>query len=144
MDKGKRHAASVALEKIGKVRGGDESESQNQSDDERLFNMNDGQSFLSGRYKLETGQEEMRMSQWINVPWLTETDTGRVVLDLRDDIWDLRSTQEEGDVIQLKMARYPDGNTEYAIALRPLQNQAVLRGTTYALAELKAALKALK
>lgn len=83
------------------------------------------------------------MSHWINAPVLTETESGKIILDLSGDIWDLRSAQESQASILLSLARYPDGSKEYEIELIPQESKAVVLGVMYPIEKVSAALKAI-
>lgn len=89
------------------------------------------QYFQNGRYKLELIPDEMRMSHWINAPVLTETQSGKIILDLSGDIWDLRSAQESNASILFSLARYPDGGKEYEVELIPQESKAIILGAIY-------------
>lgn len=105
--------------------------------------MSSVQHFLDGAYRLETFPSEMRMSHWVYAPLLTETETGTAVLDLKDGLWDLRSAEESGAAIRLKMAYYPVGGTEYQIEIRPQAGVALVAGVSWLIEDLPEALAAL-
>lgn len=94
------------------------------------------------RYQLETLPQEMRMSHWIQAPTLTDVSSGEVLLDLSDDIWDLRAAQAHETGIQLSMARYPDGQHTLTLMIWPDRQEAEFAGQRLPLRELPAALAA--
>lgn len=110
---------------------------------ERKGAMSNSQLFHRGRYRLETVAHEMRMSHWINAPILRDPQ-GHVLLDLSDNIWDLRAARETDTGLVLSLARYPDGATLYEVELQLFVGKAVLQGNTYPLARLTDALNAIK
>ncbi|NBF02952.1 hypothetical protein GV819_11700 [Pseudomonas sp. Fl5BN2] len=69
--------------------------------------MSDDEGFFQGRLTLNTAWREMRMSHWIASPRLVECGSGRVLLDLHGSLWDLLSSHESADALDLSLRRYP-------------------------------------
>jgi len=64
-----------------------------------------------GRFLLETGSWEVRMSLWIDCPVLREAANGAVVFRFRDAHWSLDAAdwRDDGRVV-LRLRKYPGGN----------------------------------
>ena len=73
--------------------------------------MNDSTS-PTGRYAIAIAPWEVRMSLWIEVPTLTDTETGEVLVSFRDPHWSLDSAMWRSDsVVVLELRKYPGNHT---------------------------------
>jgi hypothetical protein len=60
------------------------------------------------RLAITVEPREMRMSHWLYAPRVVDRQSGRVLLDLSDSLWDLLSTADEtGTGIDLLLRKYP-------------------------------------
>ncbi|EUB85436.1 MULTISPECIES: hypothetical protein [unclassified Pseudomonas] len=62
----------------------------------------------NARLAITVEPREMRMSHWLYAPRVVDQQSGRVLLDLSESLWDLISTEDESDSgIALLLRKYP-------------------------------------
>lgn len=79
--------------------------------------MTDVNTYHDGRLEIRLTPREMRMSHWVHAPTVTDLETGRVLLDLSDGLWDLMSVHEAEHRLDLRLCRYPGDHAALTLSI---------------------------
>lgn len=73
----------------------------------------------NGRYKLILDATEVRMSHWVERPWVCEVSSGRILLDLSETLWHVDEFwwSEDSTLLTLSMRRYPGDGPEIQLEI---------------------------
>lgn len=102
--------------------------------------MTDVNTYHDGRLEIRLTPREMRMSHWVHAPTVTDLETGRVLLDLSDGVWDLIRAVESPTELQLCLRRYPGDRPALTLVVRLADRSLWLDGRELAGHSLDAAL----
>ncbi|ROL69379.1 hypothetical protein BK634_16660 [Pseudomonas chlororaphis] len=79
--------------------------------------MTDVNTYHDGRLEIRLTPREMRMSHWVHAPTVTDLETGRVLLDLSDGLWDLMAVHEAEYRLDLHLRRYPGDRAALTLSI---------------------------
>jgi hypothetical protein len=73
----------------------------------------------NGRYKLILDATEVRMSHWVERPWVCELTSGAILLDLSNTLWhvDAFRWSEDSSHLTLAMRRYPGDGPDVSLEI---------------------------
>ncbi|WP_025108886.1 hypothetical protein [Pseudomonas sp. H1h] len=93
------------------------------------------------RLAITVAPREMRMSHWLYAPRVVDQQSGRVLLDLSDSLWDLLSTADEtASGIDLVLRKYPGDGPALTLSVSLEDGQLRIAGRLVDAAMLESAL----
>lgn len=73
--------------------------------------------YLNGHIKISLTPYEMRMSHWVNAPRVEHGLSGKELLDLSGDLWDLIRVEDGEEKVILFLRKYPGVSKEVQIVI---------------------------
>lgn len=73
--------------------------------------------YLGGYIKITLIPYEIRMSHWVSAPRVEDILSGKTLLDLSDELWDLLRVEEGEEKLILVLRKYPGISKEVQIVI---------------------------
>ncbi len=82
----------------------------------------------NGHYRLDIFAHEVKMSHWIDCPYLYDTATGELLFHA-GQLWDTKKVDwaENGGILNLELSHYPGAGNEIRVKLDLINGKAEIR-----------------
>ena len=103
--------------------------------------MNQVDYYCENRFRVTCVPTEMRMSHWVYAPLIEDTKNDKILLDLRDKLWDLTEAQDDNGSLKFKLRKYPGTSGTLDISINADSDTYFLEGRSLTKPELEGILE---